>query len=59
MKTSVRNEDAITSAMGWLDPVREDGHAEPVPVTDSEPEPANAIRQWTHPPAPQHFEWWE
>jgi hypothetical protein len=30
MKTNVRNEDAITSAMGWLDQLREDGYAEPV-----------------------------
>ena len=30
MKTNVRNEDAITSAMGWLDQLREDGRAEPV-----------------------------
>ena len=33
MKTNVRNEDAITSAMGWLDQLREDGHAEPVSET--------------------------
>ena len=32
MKTNVRNEDAITSAMGWLDQLREDGYAEPVSV---------------------------
>src|SRR5882757_8775488 len=37
MKTNVRNEDAITSAMGWLDQLREDGHAEPVSDSDSEP----------------------
>ena len=29
MKTNVRNEDAITSAMGWLDQLREDGYAQP------------------------------
>jgi hypothetical protein len=38
MKTNVRNEDAITSAMGWLDQLREDGHAEPVSESDREPE---------------------
>lgn len=38
MKTNVRNEDAITSAMGWLDQLREDGHAQPVSESDSEPE---------------------
>src|ERR1700722_15417833 len=37
MKTNVRNEDAITSAMGWLDQLREDGYAEPVSVTAGEP----------------------
>jgi hypothetical protein len=37
MKTDVRNEDAITSAMGWLDQLREDGHAEPISESDSEP----------------------
>jgi hypothetical protein len=37
MKTNVRNEDAITSAMGWLDQLREDGRAEPVSESDSEP----------------------
>jgi hypothetical protein len=37
MKTNVRNEDAITSAMGWLDQLREDGHAEPVSETAGEP----------------------
>ena len=61
MKTNVRNEDAITSAMGWLDQLREDGYAEPVSVTDSEPEtasepaacpPADAIR----PPPPNTVE---
>jgi hypothetical protein len=41
MKTNVRNEDAITSAMGWLDQLREDGHAEPVSGSDSEPETAS------------------
>ncbi len=40
MKTNVRNEDAITSAMGWLDQLREDGYAEPVSVTAGEPAPA-------------------
>jgi hypothetical protein len=37
MKTNVRNEDAITSAMGWLDQLREDGYAEPVSATVGEP----------------------
>jgi hypothetical protein len=37
MKTNVRNEDAITSAMGWLDQLREDGYAEPVSETVGEP----------------------
>jgi hypothetical protein len=37
MKTNVRNEDAITSAMGWLDQLREDGYAEPVSETAGEP----------------------
>jgi hypothetical protein len=37
MKTNVRNEDAITSAMGWLDRLREDGYAEPVSETAGEP----------------------
>jgi hypothetical protein len=41
MKTKVRNENAITSAMGWLDQLREDGHAEPVSGSDSEPAVAN------------------
>ncbi|MDX6334215.1 MAG: hypothetical protein QOG05_1555 [Streptosporangiaceae bacterium] len=47
MKTNVRNEDAITRAMGWLDQLREDGRAEPVFESGSEPAtadgpPANA-----------------
>jgi hypothetical protein len=47
MKTSVRNEDAIARAMGWLDELREDGRAEPVFERASEPAtadgpPANA-----------------
>ncbi len=37
MKTNIRNEDAITSAMGWLDQLREDGYAEPVSESDGEP----------------------
>jgi hypothetical protein len=41
MKTNVRNEDAITSAMGWLDQLRADGHAEPVSRSDSEPAAAS------------------
>ena len=41
MKTNVRNEDAITSAMGWLDQLREDGHAEPMSESDSEPAAAS------------------
>ena len=41
MKTNVRNEDAITSAMGWLDQLREDGRAEPVSESDSEPAAAS------------------
>jgi hypothetical protein len=47
MKTNVRNEDAIARAMGWLDQLREDGRAEPVFESGSEPAaadgpPANA-----------------
>ena len=41
MKTNVRNEDAITSAMGWLDQLREDGYAEPVSETAGEPATAS------------------
>ena len=37
MKTNVKNEHAITSAMGWLDQLREDGYAEPVSETAGEP----------------------
>ena len=50
MKTNVRNEDAITSAMGWLDQLREDGYAEPVSETAGEPATAASrprVRQWT------------
>ncbi len=47
MKTNVRNEDAIARAMGWLDQLREDGRADPVSGSGSEPatadgQPANA-----------------
>src|SRR5580693_1278237 len=41
MKTNVRNEHAITSAMGWLDQLREDGYAEPVSETAGEPATAS------------------
>jgi hypothetical protein len=41
MKTNVRNENAITSAMGWLDQLREDGYAEPVSETAGEPATAS------------------
>ena len=47
MKTSVRNEDAIARAMGWLEQLREEERAEPVfqsggePATASDP-PAEA-----------------
>jgi hypothetical protein len=37
MKTSVRNEDAITRAMGWLEQLREDGRAELVSERGDEP----------------------
>jgi hypothetical protein len=53
MKTNVRNEDAITRAMGWLDQLREDGRAEPVFESGSEPAtadgpPANATARPPH-----------
>jgi hypothetical protein len=41
MKTNVRNEHAITSAMGWLDQLREDGYAEPASETAGEPATAS------------------
>jgi hypothetical protein len=37
MKTNVRNEDAIGRAMGWLEQLRGDGRAEPVPEGGGEP----------------------
>lgn len=51
MKTNVRNEDAITSAMGWLDELREDGYAEPVSETVGEPAKAGGPPTAGGPPA--------
>ena len=52
MKTNVRNEDAITSAMGWLDQLREDGYAEPVSetCTANRPRPVARPRATLRPP---------
>jgi hypothetical protein len=50
MKTNVRNENAITSAMGWLDQLREDGHAEPVSESDSEPAACPPVEASARPP---------
>jgi hypothetical protein len=50
MKTNVRNEDAITSAMGWLDQLREDGNAEPVSDRDSEPAACPPVEASARPP---------
>jgi hypothetical protein len=51
MKTNVKNEDAITSAMGWLDELREDGYAEPVSETVGEPATAGEPPTAGDPPA--------
>ncbi len=50
MKTNVRNEDAITSAMGWLDQLREDGQAEPVSESDSGPAACPPVEASACPP---------
>jgi hypothetical protein len=41
MKTSVRNEDAIARAMGWLDQLREEVRAEPAFQSGGEPATAS------------------